>query len=75
MTKVYLEPDEVELLEKAATNLRDRPLIKLLARLGHRIGPEPYLLPRVWCSCGGGGGRGEWDRTSGPIYNRLDILL
>jgi len=35
--KTYLEPEEVELLEKAATNLRDRLLIRLLSRLGCRI--------------------------------------
>jgi len=37
MAKAYLEPDEVENLEKAATNLRDRLLIRLLFRLGCRI--------------------------------------
>jgi len=37
MTKAYLEPDEVENLEKAATNLRDRLLIRLLFHLGCRI--------------------------------------
>lgn len=37
MTKAYLEPDEVENLEKAATNLRDRLLIRLLFRLGCRL--------------------------------------
>ncbi len=35
--KAYLEPDEVEQLEKAATNLRDTLLIRLLFRLGCRI--------------------------------------
>jgi len=35
--KTYLEPEEVGLLEKAATNLRDRLLIRLLFRLGCRI--------------------------------------
>jgi integrase/recombinase XerD len=35
--KVYLEPDEVENLEKRATNLRDRLLIRLLFHLGCRI--------------------------------------
>lgn len=35
--KTYLEPNEVNLLEKAATNLRDRLLIRLLSRLGCRI--------------------------------------
>jgi len=37
MVKVYLEPNEVEQLEKATTNLRDRLLIRLLFRLGCRI--------------------------------------
>ena len=36
-TKAYLEPHEVEYLEKAATNLRDRLLIRLLFRMGCRI--------------------------------------
>ena len=35
--RAYLDPSEVELLEKAATNLRDRLLIRLLFRLGCRI--------------------------------------
>lgn len=35
--KVYLEPEEVDLMEKAANNLRDRLLIRLLFRLGCRI--------------------------------------
>jgi len=35
--KAYLESDEVAKLEKAATNLRDRLLIRLLSHLGCRI--------------------------------------
>ena len=35
--KAYLEPREVALLEGAATNLRDRLLIRLLARTGCRV--------------------------------------
>ena len=35
--KTYLETEEMELLEKAATNLRDRLLVRLLARLGCRV--------------------------------------
>lgn len=35
--KTYLEPEEVELLEKAATNVRDRLLTRLLFRLGCRV--------------------------------------
>ena len=35
--KAYIEPEEVELLEKAATNLRDRLLVRLLFRLGCRV--------------------------------------
>ncbi len=35
--KAYLDPDEVKLLEQAASNLRDRLLIRILARLGCRI--------------------------------------
>ena len=35
--KTYLEPQEVELIEKAATNLRDWLLIRLLFHLGCRI--------------------------------------
>ncbi len=36
--KAYLEPCEVTLMEKAATNLRDRLLIRMLFHLGCRIG-------------------------------------
>jgi len=35
--KTYLEAEEVELLEKAASNLRDRLLVRLLFRLGCRV--------------------------------------
>lgn len=35
--KTYLEIDEIELLEKAATNLRDRLLVRLLFRLACRV--------------------------------------
>ncbi|MCL0084232.1 tyrosine-type recombinase/integrase [Dehalococcoidia bacterium] len=35
--KTYLEPFEIDLLEKAATCVRDQLLIRLLARLGCRI--------------------------------------
>lgn len=35
--KAYLDPDEVGKLEKAATNLRDRLLIRLLYHLGCRV--------------------------------------
>jgi integrase/recombinase XerD len=35
--KVYIEPSEVTLIEKAATNLRDRLLISLLFHLGCRV--------------------------------------
>jgi len=35
--KTYLETEEVELLEKAARNLRDRLLIRLLSHLGCRV--------------------------------------
>lgn len=35
--KAYLEPEEITLMEKAATNLRDRLLIRLLFHLGCRI--------------------------------------
>ena len=37
MAKVYLEPEEIASLEKSATNLRDRLLIRLLFHLGYRI--------------------------------------
>ena len=36
-TKAYLEPSEVESLEKRASNLRDRLLIRLLFHLGCRV--------------------------------------
>jgi len=35
--KTYLEPNEVTLIEKAATNLRDKLLIRLLFHLGCRV--------------------------------------
>ena len=35
--KTYLEPNEIEQLEKAATNLRDRLLVRLLFHIGCRI--------------------------------------
>jgi len=35
--KAYVEPEEVTLMEKAATNLRDRLLIRLLFHLGCRV--------------------------------------
>lgn len=37
MTKVYLEPNEIEQLESAATFLRDKLLIRLLFHLGCRV--------------------------------------
>jgi integrase/recombinase XerD len=37
MTKVYLEANEVQALEKATTNLRDKLLIRLLFHLGCRV--------------------------------------
>jgi len=41
--KTYLDTREIELLEKAATNLRDRLLIRLLSRLGCRISEATAL--------------------------------
>jgi integrase/recombinase XerD len=35
--KVYVEPDEVALMEEATTNLRDRLLIRMLFHLGCRV--------------------------------------
>lgn len=35
--KTYLETEEIELLEKATTNLRDQLLVRLLFRLGCRV--------------------------------------
>ncbi len=37
MPKAYLEPSEIDMLEKAATNLRDRLLIGVLFHVGCRI--------------------------------------
>jgi len=37
MAKVYLEPQEVALIEQAASNLRDRLLVRLLFYLGGRV--------------------------------------
>ena len=36
--KAYLEPEEAAMIEKAASNLRDKILIRLLFRVGCRIG-------------------------------------
>ena len=35
--KAYLEPEEIAMMEQAASNLRDRILIRLLFHLGCRI--------------------------------------
>ena len=35
--KTYVEPEEVTLMEEAASNLRDKILIRLLFRLGCRV--------------------------------------
>jgi integrase/recombinase XerD len=35
--KAYIEPEEITLMEQAASNLRDKILIHLLFRLGCRI--------------------------------------
>lgn len=35
--KAYLEPADIELMERAASCLRDRLLIRLLFRLGCRV--------------------------------------
>ena len=35
--KTYIEPEEVAMMEKAASNLRDKILIRLLFQLGCRI--------------------------------------
>lgn len=37
ISKVYLEANEIDRLQKAASNLRDKILIRLLFRLGCRI--------------------------------------
>jgi len=37
MTKAYLEANEIQSLENAATNMRDKLLVRLLFRLGCRI--------------------------------------
>ena len=37
MGKIYLDPQEITLLEQEALNLRDRLLIRILFRLGCRI--------------------------------------
>ncbi len=37
MSKTYLEPEEIKLLENVTTNMRDRLLIRLLFRLGCRV--------------------------------------
>jgi len=35
--KTYIEPDEITMMEKVASNLRDKILIHLLFRLGCRV--------------------------------------
>ena len=45
MMKTYLNRTEVRLLEKSATNLRDRLLIRMLARLGCRISEVLAITP------------------------------
>jgi len=35
--KTYIEPDEITMMEKVASNLRDKILIRLLFRLGCRV--------------------------------------
>ena len=37
MTKTYLDPEELTLMEKVTSYLRDRILIRLLFRLGCRV--------------------------------------
>ena len=37
MSKVYLEADDIESIERAATNMRDKLLVRLLFHLGCRI--------------------------------------
>jgi len=37
MNKTYLEPQEITLMENAATNLRDKLLVRILFRLGCRV--------------------------------------
>lgn len=44
MVKAYLEPSEIERLEAAAKNLRDRLLIRLLFHLGCRISEALALI-------------------------------
>jgi integrase/recombinase XerD len=44
MAKVYLEPSEIEKLEAAATNLRDRLLIRILFHVGCRISEALALV-------------------------------
>jgi len=43
--KAYLEPDEVSQMEKAASNLRDKLLIRLLFHLGCRVSEALSLTP------------------------------
>ena len=43
--KTYLDVEEIDLMEKSATNLRDRLLIRLLFRLGCRVSEALALTP------------------------------
>lgn len=44
--KTYLFPEEVALVEEAATNLRDRLLVRLIGRLGCRVSEALVLTVR-----------------------------
>jgi len=46
-TKAYLEPSEVEGLEKCTSNLRDRLLVRLLFHLGCRVSEALALQVEV----------------------------
>jgi len=51
--KAYIEPHEVELMERAATNLRDRLLIRLLFHAGCRVSEALALTGEDVDSVGG----------------------
>jgi integrase/recombinase XerD len=46
ISKAYLEPEDIESLQRAATNLRDRLLVRLLFRSGCRISEALALRPQ-----------------------------
>ena len=71
--KAYLNPAEVNSLEKAATNLRDRLLIRLLSHLGCRISEAIALTVDDINSQQGTGNGSSDNKGSGDKHHRLYV--